>query len=71
MRGPRLATATRARGLLASAREHLPNLARYQVDTGMLDRLRTLSAAWRVWRPTGASGPSNPQRCQRNWNVCS
>jgi hypothetical protein len=39
VRGPRLATAARAQGLLASAREHLSKLARYQVEPAMLDRL--------------------------------
>jgi len=39
VRGPQLATAARAQGLLASAREHLPSLARYQVDAAMLGRL--------------------------------
>ena len=38
VRGPRLATVARGHGLLACAREHLPSLARYQVDAAMLDR---------------------------------
>jgi len=69
VRGPRLATAARAGGLLATAREHLPNLAHYQVDAAMLgrleDALRSLAGLAADPRPPAGEPPAVSAELER------